>query len=99
MALAVTNLMIDSFTDVRQGPVVDDTERPAHDEAGEQVEGDGEIQLAADDELRRVRGPALMGAAAVSCRSSRLSATGWSWSLIVVHLKRFRGRALGRLPA
>ena len=47
----------------REVAVVDRTERPAHDEPGVEVQDGRQIQLgaAADDELRRVADPALIG--------------------------------------
>src|SRR5712692_9679489 len=47
----------------RQVPVVDGADRPAHDEAREQVKNRGQVELAAgpDQQLRRVAYPTLVG--------------------------------------
>src|SRR2546425_6537208 len=47
----------------RQVPVVDGTDRPAHDESREQVKNRGQVELAAgpDQQLRRVTYPTLVG--------------------------------------
>jgi len=71
---------------------------PHHDEPREQIKNRGQIHRAAlaDDELGRVSDPPLIWPLRRDVRSSRLSATGWSWRLIVVTLYRFRARATRR---